>query len=117
MRRPRFSRSAPMEAEASPLPKELTTPPVTKRNLVFLERMSRNPRKPPPPSTALKRRGEKPTRHRHVAPLRPERFLARGMEHRFGTHEVGGRIHAKTPVRRHETADADIVFECSQLFQ
>src|SRR5215468_4790504 len=39
MSRPRFSRRAPMLAEASPFPRELTTPPVTKMNFVFLERM------------------------------------------------------------------------------
>src|SRR5512139_1084443 len=38
--RPRFSRSAPMEAAASPLPSELTTPPVTNMNLVFLPRFT-----------------------------------------------------------------------------
>src|SRR5215472_11468483 len=39
MSRPRFSRRAPMLAEASPFPRELTTPPVTKMYFVFLERM------------------------------------------------------------------------------
>src|SRR5688500_17614543 len=34
--RPRFSRSAPIEADARPLPMEETTPPVTKMNLVCL---------------------------------------------------------------------------------
>ena len=38
--RPRFSSRAPIDAEASPLPSELTTPPVTKMYLVFLERMT-----------------------------------------------------------------------------
>src|SRR5215467_6535523 len=33
--RPRLSSSAPMDAAASPLPSEETTPPVTKINLVF----------------------------------------------------------------------------------
>src|SRR2546430_85550 len=37
--RPRFSISAPMDAEARPLPSELTTPPVTKMNFVFFGRM------------------------------------------------------------------------------
>src|SRR6218665_503142 len=37
---PRFSSRAPMDADASPLPSELTTPPVTKMYLVFLERMA-----------------------------------------------------------------------------
>jgi hypothetical protein len=32
---PRLSNSAPMEAEANPLPNDDTTPPVTKMNLVF----------------------------------------------------------------------------------
>ena len=32
--RPRFSSSAPIDAEAMPLPSEETTPPVTKMNLV-----------------------------------------------------------------------------------
>src|SRR6516164_5850069 len=39
MSRPRFSRRAPMLAEASPFPRELTTPPVTKMYFVFLDRM------------------------------------------------------------------------------
>ena len=34
--RPRLSNSAPMEAAASPLPKDDTTPPVTKIYLVFI---------------------------------------------------------------------------------
>src|SRR5690606_16511259 len=33
---PRLSRRAPMDAEVSPLPREETTPPVTKMNLVDL---------------------------------------------------------------------------------
>ena len=32
---PRFSSSAPIDEAASPLPSELTTPPVTNTNLVF----------------------------------------------------------------------------------
>ena len=32
--RPRFSSSAPIDADASPLPSDETTPPVTKMNLV-----------------------------------------------------------------------------------
>src|SRR6185295_20424137 len=44
MSSPRFSSSAPIDAEAIPLPRELTTPPVTKMNLVFLERMTRDAR-------------------------------------------------------------------------
>src|SRR5277367_2418901 len=39
MSSPRFSSKAAMDADARPLPRELTTPPVTKMNLVFLERM------------------------------------------------------------------------------
>src|SRR5215813_2372115 len=42
MSRPRFSRRAPMLADASPFPRELTTPPVTKMYFVFLERMGRS---------------------------------------------------------------------------
>src|SRR4029450_6823704 len=34
-RRPRASRSAPIDAEATPLPSDDTTPPVTKMNFVF----------------------------------------------------------------------------------
>src|SRR3970282_1861623 len=34
IRNPRASRSAPMEAAAIPLPREETTPPVTKMNLI-----------------------------------------------------------------------------------
>src|SRR5690349_1969476 len=34
--RPRFSSSAPMDADASPLPSDDTTPPVTRMNLVCL---------------------------------------------------------------------------------
>src|SRR5512138_846288 len=37
---PRFSRSAPMDAAASPLPRELTTPPVTNMYFVFLPRFT-----------------------------------------------------------------------------
>jgi hypothetical protein len=33
--KPRLSSRAPMDAEASPFPREETTPPVTKMNLVF----------------------------------------------------------------------------------
>src|SRR5258708_35175568 len=36
---PRFSSRAPTEEEANPFPSELTTPPVMKMYLVFLERM------------------------------------------------------------------------------
>src|SRR4051812_46929121 len=36
-RSPRFSSSAPMDADASPLPREDTTPPVTKMNFVCLD--------------------------------------------------------------------------------
>jgi hypothetical protein len=35
--RPRASSNEPMEAEASPLPRDDTTPPDTKMNFVFLE--------------------------------------------------------------------------------
>src|SRR5512138_618854 len=38
--RPRFSRSAPMDAAASPFPREETTPPVTNMNFVFLPRFT-----------------------------------------------------------------------------
>src|SRR5262249_22306772 len=34
--RPRASSSAPIDADATPLPSEETTPPVTKMNLVFV---------------------------------------------------------------------------------
>src|SRR6266853_89283 len=37
-RRPRFSSNSPIAAEVSPLPSELTTPPVTKMCLVMKER-------------------------------------------------------------------------------
>src|SRR5512140_1001394 len=38
--RPRFSRSAPIDAAASPLPRELTTPPVTNMYFVFFPRFT-----------------------------------------------------------------------------
>src|ERR1700712_5693680 len=45
-RRPRASISAPIDAAARPLPMELTTPPVTKTNLVLWESMqSTSPRR------------------------------------------------------------------------
>src|SRR3990172_1414764 len=52
-RNPRASRSAPMEAAAIPLPREETTPPVTKMNLIgtsssFLF-LGRGVPPPPPP--------------------------------------------------------------------
>src|SRR6478609_6957871 len=39
--RPRFSSSAPIDAEARPLPSDETTPPVTKMNLVCFPRSRR----------------------------------------------------------------------------
>src|SRR5215468_4587579 len=37
---PRFSRSAPIDALARPLPRDETTPPVTKMNLVCLDMLA-----------------------------------------------------------------------------
>src|SRR5258705_3437452 len=51
--RPRASSSAPIDAEATPLPSDDTTPPVTKMNLVLLASLliaHLHPQAPPPPT-------------------------------------------------------------------
>src|SRR4051794_12738413 len=84
---PRLSSRQPMDAAAMPLPRDETTPPVTKMNLAI-----------------------------HAPPARRSR-RRNCLEHLRHTLQIGGRIYSQGLVFRFHHADPEPVFQRTQLLQ
>src|SRR5262245_25750913 len=123
MRRPRLSRRQPIEAAATPLPREETTPPVT--NIYFGRILTGYTRKILPGATLFISPASGVERILRTRPTRVnsrktgERGLLRSAsgDERFDARDVFGHVHAHRIVFGFGHADAVAVFQPAKLFE